>query len=77
MLRKYIFNFQCLARRFLKEFSVPAVGWQAVPVVYNAVSKKNKKCAYRLVRTVFLCSFKGCPLVPADSYSLNKEQTVS
>ena len=31
--------------------------------------------AYWLVRTVFLCSLKGCPLVPADAYSLNKEQS--
>ena len=38
----YVFCFQCLSGRFLKEFSVPAniynVGWQVVPIVYNSVS---------------------------------------
>ena len=49
----YIFCSQCLSRRFLREFSIPAntmlggrlfqynAGWQAVPVVCNYVTEKN------------------------------------
>ena len=71
--------FQVFTKGLLMEFSVPANTMldDKLLVLQLFMTVSKQKCIYWLVRTVFLCSLKGCSLVPADSFSLNKEQTVS
>ena len=68
-----LFCSKCLSKKDLK-FSVPANTMSDGKLFQLFITLLVKKTCILLVTTVFLYSLKRCPLVPTDSFYLNKEQ---